>query len=84
MSHVAGLSFPEGAVNTENLLTRHFDVRIFGVLRFVIQPSSLLWKRQSVEMPNHRISNKRISKESLLTFVRADFSRMIQHDWWTQ
>ncbi len=36
---------------------------MFGVLRFVIQPFFLLWKRQPIKA-DRRISNKRISKDS--------------------
>ena len=34
--NVARLSFPDSAVTIEKPLTRHFGVRMFGVLRFVI------------------------------------------------
>ena len=57
---VAGLSFPNSAASIEKQLTRHFDVRMFGVLRFVIQPFFLALEKatgESAEPQNIELAN---------------------------
>ncbi len=48
-------SSTDSAVGAAELPAGHFGVRMFGVLRFVIQSFSLLWRSQPVEMKNRRI-----------------------------
>ncbi len=59
---VAGLSFPNSAASIEKQLTRHFEFRMFGVLRFVIQPFFLALEKATGENSNRRISNWRTSQ----------------------